>query len=509
MTAVLDRPILDPVAFERDDERRFPPDHPYRDDPVGFSRDILRFDPWSKQAEILESVRDHRRTAVRSAHGVGKTAVAARVALWFLATHPGDTRVITTGLSWEGVKNLLWKEIHEAHRMAGGAIGGKLSDTYLDLGEKWFATGLSTDKPERFQGHHADNLLLIVDEASGLKEEIFEAASGYLTNSSARLLLIGNPTQHAGEFHAAFHSKSDEYHTIAISAFDTPAFTGETIPDDVNASIGDLPAWVDEMAALYGEDSAVYQVRVLGKFATSSEDTVCSLAEVEAAQERVVPRHEPVVIGCDVARFGSDETVIAVRRGKHVRIVRRYSGRDTMKTVAEIMTVAHAVTQGHTVGERVPGVEEIEGRTPRTYPPTFLRIVVDDDGVGGGVTDRLHEINKYTVVPFHAGAASISGDYPNRRSEVWFSFADRLEQLDLDPDPKLGADLVAPKYKLDAQSRRVVESKDETKKRLKRSPDSADAVLLTFSVPDEHLRPAGSRTPESQPITAGLMGRKW
>jgi phage terminase large subunit len=340
-----------------------PPPHPYVDDPVGYCRNVLGFDPWSKQRQILESVRDNRRTAVRSAHGVGKTAIAARAALWFLDVHPGDTRVITTGASWEGVRDLLWKEIKQAHPLSG--LGGRLSDTRLELGDKRFAVGLSTDKPERFQGHHADHLLLIVDEASGVDEEIFEAATGYLTNPGARMLLIGNPTQLAGEFHAAFHRNRQSYHTIHVSAFDTPAFTGEATSAAAAASI-DLRAYVDEMRLLYGELSPVYDVRVLGEFPSNASDAVCSLTAVEAARARLLPPHGagPVIVGVDVARFGDDETVIALRDGNSVRIVRNYVGKDTMRTVGEVLRVAR------------------EFCATKTYPKNLVRIVVDDPGVG-------------------------------------------------------------------------------------------------------------------------------
>jgi phage terminase large subunit len=477
VTVMADRPLLPRGTTDEAMRRLFPAESPYTDDPVGYVRDVLHFDPWSKQAEILEAVRDHKRVAVRSCHGAGKTAIAARAALWFLDAHPGDTRVITTGLSWQNVRDQLWKEIHQAHWDA--SLGGRLSDTRLELGGKRFAVGLSTDKPERFQGHHAENLLLIVDESSGLDERIFEAAAGYLTSPGARLLLIGNPTQLAGEFHAAFHAKRDSYRTIQISAYDTPGFTGERVSERVMRSV-DLRGWVDDMARLYGEDSPAFQVRVLGEFPSTSDDTVCSLADVEAARARILDpalTPEPVIVACDVARFGSDETVIATRQGPRVRIARHYVGRDTMRTVGEVTAAARAFAA--------------ETRTPKE----FVLLVVDDPGVGGGVTDRLRELGEFQVYAFNGAAAARTGDYPNRRSEAWFAFAEQLPEIDLDDDEQLAADLVAPKYKLDSRTRRVVEAKADTKKRLGRSPDRADAVLLAFSAPA--VAPAVAATVET------------
>jgi phage terminase large subunit len=430
-----------------------------RTDPVAFCRQVLRFEPWSKQQRILESVRDHRRTAVRSCHGSGKTAVAARAAIWFLAAFP-RSRVVTTAPTWSQVKEQLWREVATAHREARGFIDGKLTDTRLELGRDWFAIGLSTDRPERFQGHHAEHLLLIVDEASGVDERIFEAGEGFLTSPGARVLLIGNPTAMSGTFHRAFHAERAIWSTIAISAHETPPFTGEQVPEQVLRRLVSRE-WVEQAKRRWGEGSPLYEVRVLGQFPTQAEDTVIALAEVEAAQRRTVVPDIPLVVACDVARFGSDETAIAVREGDRVRVSRTYSGKDTMETAGLVLRAAR----------------EVAAR--RAGRPT---IVVDDAGVGGGVTDRLRETSEYKVVAFNGAHTSHSREYPNKRSEAWFRFADLLPALDLDPDEQLAADLVAPRYSIDSRGRRVVEPKEQTKRRLGRSPDRADAVLMAFSL---------------------------
>lgn len=430
-----------------------------RADPVSFCREVLRFEPWSRQRDVLESVRDHTHTAVRSCHGPGKTAIAARAALWFLAAHPGS-RVVTTAPTWAQVKDLLWREIRAAFHAAGGFIDGEIFETKLQLADDWFAVGLSTDRPERFQGHHAEHLLLVVDEASGVDESIFEAATGFLTSPGARLLLIGNPTRTSGEFYEAFHRSRAFYNTITISAFDTPAFTGERVPEQVARRLVSKE-WVELHRSKWGEASPLWQVRVLGEFPTAADDIVCPLGEVEAAQGRRCAADVPIVVACDVARFGSDETVIVLRRGPKVRIAKAYGGRDTMRTAGEIIRIARQAVAG------------------TTWRPT---LVVDDAGVGGGVVDRLRELGEFNVRPFNGGtAARQRRDYPNRRSEAWFAFAEQLAELDLDADEQLAADLVAPRYTLDSQGRRVVESKDQTKRRLGRSPDRADAVLMAFA----------------------------
>lgn len=244
-------------------------------DPVAAAERLFGFSAWSKQREIFEAIRDHDRVAVRSAHGVGKTATAARIVLLFLLSHPG-ARVITTAPTWTQVELLLWKEIRSAWRRVYGAridLGGvqtsievQCQTTKLELREDWFAIGLSTDTPERFQGHHAKDLLLVVDEASGVDEEIFSAAQGFLTAEGAKVLLIGNPTRLSGTFYQACQPGS-RWEKIHVSALDTPAFTGESVPADVMRA---LPSrkWVDDMAHEHGEDSPTYLVRVLGEFAS-------------------------------------------------------------------------------------------------------------------------------------------------------------------------------------------------------------------------------------------------
>ena len=213
---------------------------------------------------------------------------------------------------------------------------------------------------------------------------------------------------------------------------------------------------------MWGEGSPLWQVRIAAEFPSQSDDVVVSLGELEAAQGRELEPGLPLVLACDVARFGSDQTVLAVRRGNVVRLGKAYGGRDTMQTVGEITRLARDL-------ERQTSVKPI--------------LVVDDAGVGGGVTDRLNELGEFVVRDFNAArSATRPADYPNRRSESWFDLADALPLLDLDGDEDLAADLLAPRYAIDSQGRRVVEAKAETKRRLRRSPDRADAVVMALSI---------------------------
>ena len=135
-------------------------------DPVRFVCENLGASPWSKQIDILEAVRDHSRVAVRSCNGSGKTYIAAYIVLWWLMCHT-DAVVITTAPTGHQVKNILWREIRRAHNENRRLVGGKLLRTSLELGDKHYALGLSTDTPERFQGFHEGHILFVVDEARG------------------------------------------------------------------------------------------------------------------------------------------------------------------------------------------------------------------------------------------------------------------------------------------------------------------------------------------------------
>jgi len=199
------------------------PPHERFDRPVEFVRHDLKTPLWGKQAQILRAIKRNRRTAVRSSNGSGKTFVAATAVIWWLMAHPYEpAMVVTTAPTQHQVRDLLWREIRSLYAKNATLIGGTLGRTTLEIDHNHYATGLSTDSPERFQGFHETNILFVVDEASGVREQVFDAIEGSMTSRRARLLLIGNPTSLAGTFYKAFHQRRTQYKTIHISAFDTP-----------------------------------------------------------------------------------------------------------------------------------------------------------------------------------------------------------------------------------------------------------------------------------------------
>ena len=423
-------------------------------DPVRFVRDALGGDPWSKQVQILEAVRDNKRVAVRSGHGLGKTRCAAYCVLYWLYTHPGSI-VITTAPSWHQVENLLWREIRAAHEAAPLDLAGQRFVTRLELATDWYAIGLSTDLPERFQGFHSEHILLVVDEASGVNQAIFSAAEGFLTTPGARVLLIGNPTQLSGEFYQAF--RSPLYHKIHISAYDSPNVTGE----------GDRPylvspEWIEDHRRMWGEESPLWYSRVLGQFPEQAEDALIPLSWIEQSMQREAPEavDAPCILGVDVARHGSDASVIAVRRGDSIVALQRTRKQDTMTVAGWV--IDHA---------RRHGASEVR---------------VDADGLGAGVYDRLKEQGIPAVEMRGGMQARDAEQFANCRAEWYWGLRERLDPgqggtAALPRDEVLLGQLAGLKVQYTSRGQVKIESKDDMRRRGLPSPDEADAIMYAFA----------------------------
>ncbi|NQW16788.1 MAG: hypothetical protein HQ478_04805 [Chloroflexi bacterium] len=426
-------------------------------DPAEFARAQLGAELWSKQAEILGAVRDHGRVAVRSCNGSGKTFTAACAVLWWLMCFE-DALAITTAPSEHQVRDVLWREVRRAYRGHEALFGGTLNRTSLELGDKHYANGLSTNRPDRFQGFHEGSILFVVDEAPGVDDEIFEAIEGSMTSARARLLLLGNPTSLSGTFYEAFHSKRQLWSTIHISAFDTPnLLQSPDEPPGMPALI--TPRWVEEARLNWGEESPMYQVRVQGDFPSTSEDTLVSLKLIEAAVGKncVAGPKDGIEIGVDVARFGSDRTVICIRRGDLVLRFLEFRNQDTMATAGHVAAL----------------IKELK--------PTFVR--VDEIGIGAGVVDRLLELKLKKVFGVNVGErAKNKSQFANKRAEVFDGLRKRFEagEMSIPDNRELISQLAALRYSFNSSGQMRLEGKDELRRKGLPSPDHADALALAF-----------------------------
>ena len=190
----------------------------------------------------------HGRVAVKSGNGLGKGFSAAISILWFLYCED-EAVVLSTAPTFRQVRHVLWRQVHRFYRNARYNLGGKLLDTRLELPEGRYALGLSSDSADEFQGFHSPNMLIVVDEAEGVEETIYEAIESVMTSENCKLLLIGNPTTMDGSFRRAFYEHRELYHPITISALESPNVVGgrPVIRGLVSRR------WVEERGKIWGQ----------------------------------------------------------------------------------------------------------------------------------------------------------------------------------------------------------------------------------------------------------------
>jgi phage terminase large subunit len=461
----------------------------YRDDPLGFAREVLGLTLWDAMEQILLAVRDHRKVAVRSGHKVSKSTTSAVIALWRCLCREGSRTVLSAPTARQ-VKAIIWKELTQRHRAA--RLPG---DLFVDPGTGFRyrdseVFGFSTDDAEKMAGISGADLLFIIDEASGVQEAIFEAIEGNMAGG-ASILLISNPTQTSGTFYDAFTTKRHLWITIHISSEHTPnVLSGETLIPGLATR-----AWVLEKKAEWGEDSPLFQVRVRGNFPDQAENAVIGLGLVEAARSRADAETDPprgaFALGVDVARYGDDSTVLQPLFGLRPTSAVTYRKQDNVEVAGHVMDLVQQLRSSH------------------DYPVVAgpVRVKVDDLGNGGGVTDTLKHSRRAAllgieVCPVIVSSRATAPGYSLLRDQLWFALRDWLKGGgQLPADSQLEGELVAPLYTFDTQGRSKVESKDDLKKRLGRSPDRADALALAVYNP-----PMDPSEPTAGAVAAAFRG---
>lgn len=469
------------------------------DDPVSWAREVIQWPDGQSlttyQAEAMAGLVKNRRESVRSLHGAGKTTMAALLVLWFADTRDRagmDWKVITTASAWRQVTHYLWPEIHKwAKKIDWTKVGRRpwsrdelrVLSIKLANGE---AFGAVSDDHEKLEGAHADQLLVIFDEAKSIPVKSWDAIEGAFSGggsesgAEAFVLSISTPAEPQGRFFD-IQSKKKGYEDWHVRRWKIEAVikAGRVAKD-----------WVEQKKLQWGAQSALFLNRVLGEFATSEDDGVIPLGWVEAAQSRWETFHDDcpdqsvggfvengqakkhrcdpgtfVCLGVDPARFGPDKTVFALRHRDQVLEVRKYSKKDTT---------------------------EVTGITIGILSANGGKAVVDVIGIGAGVVDRLREL-KVPVEAFNAAESTTFKDHSgelsflNKRAAAWWHLRERLdpnadEPILLPPDDELTGDLTAPKWFQASSGKIQIESKDDIRKRLGRSTDVADAVVQAFWV---------------------------
>lgn len=477
----------------------------YSEDPLLWVAKRTRDYLWSKQREILLSVKHNRRTAVPSCHSSGKSFVTSRIIAHWIESHPpGEAFAITSAPTGRQVKAILWREMSKVH--AYGLIG-RLNQTewWLDvkgpdgnIHEEMVAFGQKPANldPTSFQGIHAKYVLVVFDEACGMAEMLGDAADTLISNEYSRFLAIGNPDDPTSWF-ADICKPGSGWNVIPISAFDTPAFTEEEVPTRLTDNLisqlwvrEKVDKWVGKYCSNCGklwndEDkisfrslepkcsqcgevvklSPIYISKILGQFPDHSEDNLIPLSWIVAAQQRTLQPGLPNCLGVDVGG-GGDKSVVAHRLGPWVRIIRRDTNPDTMATCGNVL---HDLN--HT------GATEAK---------------IDKIGIGRGVVDRGRELkrngktNKRFIGINVGEQARQKDEFTRLRSEAWWALRERFREgtIDIDHnDEDLAGQLANIKYKRTSDGRIQVETKEEMKKRGLGSPDEADAVVLAFIEP--------------------------
>jgi hypothetical protein len=452
---------------------------------------------WSRQAEMVESTTEHRKTVVKAAHSVGKTRGLSRLVLWWVSVHPiGDALVVITSDNDDNIKGGIWREVIKAHARLKerGIVGGKVT-----LDSKWhawpndqtlvaFGRKPSDKNPTGLQGFHEKYILVIIDECAGVPAELWEAAESLASNKAGVILAVGNPTDPNSHF-ADVCKPGSGWTVQQISAYDTPVYTGEPVPDDILENLVD-PSWVDDMKRK-GVNDPRYIARVLGEFPKVSNDSLIQPEWIEAAQKRSIARNRKPHLGIDVARYGDDESVIMQREGNWARVVWSAGKLSTMETTGHIVRITKQLNAE-------PGLND------------FVTMAVDADGLGAGVFDRLIELG-YPAGEIRGGKAAIEPeDFVNARSEWYWNLRNRFEEceIDIDPDDEvLAKQLGDIKWKMVSKGQIQVETKDEMRKRGVPSPDRADALAYAFAYID--LPEVDAESHAGGSITGDLMTKAW
>jgi hypothetical protein len=444
----------------------------YTADPARWASDRANMHIWSKQREVMESVRDNRRTVVRACHSSGKSHIASTTACWWLDSHPpGEAFVISTAPTAPQVRAILWRTIGKIHRASN--LPGRCNQTEWhmptgDGGEELVGIGRKPSEHSEgaFQGIHARFVLVILDEAQGVPDVLWHATESIASNNKARILAIGNPDVTSGPYVDA--CKSELWNEIHIGYKHTPAATGEGVPEEVADGLIS-EEWAHDRRIAWGEDSALYQSKVLGEIPKGDIDPWRVISEEDAAKCRYKDadyEDDPDAVrigGIDVGG-GSDRTVIVERVGIAVGRVASFSDRDPMKTV----------------GNLVNHIEEWN----------LSKVRIDVVGIGWGVAGRLREVLKERrskcIVQYvnFANKSTQPKRFLNVRAEAWWNGRELSRNkawslAGLDDDAI--AELTMPRYAVvDSSGKVKIEKKDDIRERLGRSPDIADALLLAF-----------------------------
>jgi len=458
----------------------------FKDDPLGF---VLWAFPWGEEGSSLEKEYPDRwqiavlndiqmglkkneplpedekipiQIAVASGHGIGKTALMSWINLWFISTHV-TPRIIVTANTFKQLSGKTWAELHKWHdQMVHKHLFEWTAETYKLKENKaeWKAEAVpwSKQNSEAFAGTHAENVLYLFDEGSAIDDSIWDVSEGAMTTLRCLWIVFGNPTRNTGRFRACFGKFRHRWITRSIDSR-TARKTNK----------GKIRQWIED----YGEDSDFSRIRVKGKFPRMASGQLCSEQDVDFCMNEYKAigfEIYPISICVDVAREGEDLTTVGVWQGKKGHELQAYQKPDNSKTTV-VMTATYAADAYRHYRKR--------------YPHAKIRIFVDDNGVGGGVTDIL-ETWCLPVTGVNSGKSAQDPDkFMLVRAEMWWRAALAIaDGYELPKDDRLKEDLVNMTYCMTVPSNKVqLEKVADLKLRDLPSPDYGTAFVLQFAYP--------------------------
>ena len=447
----------------------------FRNDPLGFVKFVF---PWRQpgtllhdedgpdvwQAQVLNDIgelcragRDQeiaQQLAVKSGNGIGKTSLIAFILIWFLTTRP-HCQIVVTANTQAQLSGKTWREVAKWKQMAIHGFGLNWTATKLSMRgheDTWFAHAVpwSKENYQAFAGTHEKHVLIIFDEGSQIADLIWETGDTAMTTTGAWWIVFGNPTELTGRFRECFAGGrfAKRWRTYTVDSRNAK-----------KANKAKIQQWVED----YGEDDDYVRIHVRGEFPRQSSRAIVSADLVDIAMKRPQPSDTilvqyPRIIGVDCARFGSNQTVFCRRQGQTVFPLRKFRGLDTQVVASFI-------------------AEEIKEWDPNA-------VFIDAGGLGAGVFDRVKALG-YNVIEVQSGGRAMDfREYSNKRAEMWFKMAaDLKREFCLPFDEELKAHMIGPMYTYDAQGRKRVERKEDMVARALESPDTADALSMTYCDP--------------------------
>lgn len=436
----------------------------WKQSPLAFVQDTIDVTPSEQQIDGLYKLGKSKRLTIRSGHGTGKDAFASWAIMWFQTTR-AYAKCACTAPTARQLDDILWSELSKWLRRS------KLRDEFIiqknkifhkESPKEWWVRAISPgvkaskeEQAETLAGLHGDHLFIVVDEASGVNDPVFIPLEGALTQEDNRVLLIGNMTRNSGYFY-------DSHFHPSISNLWTKLHWDSSKSSNVQ------PGYCKYMADKYGIDSNVYRIRVLGDPPLEDERTFIPLAWAQSCigNEIEVPEDAPTYLGVDVARYGEDKSIILPRTGLRVLPWTSFQSMNT-------------ITFG---GHILETFEEFDADG----------LVIDEIGVGAGVTDWLMKIPGAAkkVIPVSVSQSSSNKKRWHRlRDELWWLMRERCQKKQYSfPDGtaeeremsnELCDELSCLTYDFDNGGAYQLESKRQAKLRGVSSPNIADALANT------------------------------